>query len=395
MAPGDLPTLNIALVRARYSPYGGAERFAARAMQALGGQGVSVTVIARSWKGEGPQANVTWLPCDPFYIGSLWRERSFARAVHACLRRHHFDLVQSHERIPGLAVYRAGDGVHACWLERRAAGLNAWQRLGVRLNPYHRAMLATERRMFEHPALRAVICNSLLVRDEILQRFAIAPDKLHVIPNGIDLQQFEPGVRLRWRAPTRALLNLPDEAPVFLYVGSGFARKGLAAALDALARTTPTAHLIVVGDDKRAADYRARAARLGIGARVHFVGSVGNVLPYYGAADALVLPTVYDPFPNAALEAWACGLPVITSTACGAREALIEGINGWLSAADDVDAIGRAMDTLGTRLADPAALAALQTACRAAALPYSLDRLGKALLCLYQSLLQSLPETRS
>jgi UDP-glucose:(heptosyl)LPS alpha-1,3-glucosyltransferase len=399
MAPGDLPTLNIALVRARYSPYGGAERFAARAMQALGGQGVSVTVIARSWKGEGPQANVTWLPCNPFYIGSLWRERSFARAVHACLRRHHFDLVQSHERIPGLAVYRAGDGVHACWLERRAAGLNAWQRLGVRLNPYHRAMLATERRMFEHPALRAVICNSLLVRDEILQRFAIAPDKLHVIPNGIDLQQFEPGVRLRWRAPTRALLNLPAEVPVFLFVGSGFARKGLAAALDALARTTPTAHLIVVGDDKRAADYRARAARLGIGARVHFVGSVGDVLPYYGAADALVLPTVYDPFPNAALEAWACGLPVITSTACGAREALLEGINGWLSAADDVDAIGRAMDQLVARLADPAALAALQTAARAAALPYSLDRLGEALLCLYQSLLQSLlqspPEARS
>ena len=141
---------------------------------------------------------------NPFYVGSLWRDRGFARAVCAELPKRHFDLVQSHERIPGCSVYRAGDGVHRRWLEIRRATAGLGERLGIALNPYHRYVCAMEKRMFEHPRLRAVICNSRMVRDEIARMFRIDPQKLHVVHNGVDTEQFHPRNRAQLRDPARA-----------------------------------------------------------------------------------------------------------------------------------------------------------------------------------------------
>ena len=109
--------LKLAIVRQRYNPFGGAERFIARALPALERAGAEVTLIARRAEGWGARRV---LCVDPFYIGKVWRDWSFARAARAAWRRTGFDLVQSHERIPGCDVYRAGDGVHRRWLELRA-----------------------------------------------------------------------------------------------------------------------------------------------------------------------------------------------------------------------------------------------------------------------------------
>src|SRR6185295_12840342 len=114
--------VRIAIVRQRYNPYGGAERFVARALPALERGGAEVTLISRSAEGWGARRVER---VDPFYLGSLWRDWAFARAARAAWRRLGFDVVQSHERIPGCDLYRAGDGVHRRWLELRgaAAGL--------------------------------------------------------------------------------------------------------------------------------------------------------------------------------------------------------------------------------------------------------------------------------
>ena len=116
--------MRIAIVRQRYTPYGGAERFVARAIEALQREGVGVTVLARSWQEGGREAGpLELLRCDPFYLGRVWRDRSFARSVCATLALRRFDLVQSHERIACCDVYRAGDGVHDSWpVVRRSRG---------------------------------------------------------------------------------------------------------------------------------------------------------------------------------------------------------------------------------------------------------------------------------
>ncbi|MHB1233689.1 MAG: glycosyltransferase family 4 protein [Burkholderiales bacterium] len=370
--------LKLALIRQRYTPFGGAERFVARAMQALQAQGAAVTIVTRRW--DAAKAGDA-LICNPFYLGSLWRDWGFARGVCRMLARQNFDLVQSHERIACCDIYRAGDGVHREWLTQRARVLNPIQRLGVMLSPYHRYVLAAERRLFASPQLKAVICNSRMVKEEIQRHFGVPEERLHVIYSGVDLEAFHPRLKETHRQSIRTQLGLPGDATLFLFVGSGFERKGLAALLHALAEQPSSAQLAVIGHDRRARDYRHLAAQLGVAKRVHFLGPRADVKPYYGAADALVLPTLYDPFPNAALEALACGLPVITSAKSGAAELIRDGENGFVCDALDRRALVQALRALLEGRAE-----SMRGAARATVAALSLEAMAAQLGTLYRTL---------
>lgn len=371
--------MKLALVRQRYTPYGGAERFVERALSALSDTGVQITVIARDWQGSPGHRLVR---CDPPYLGRLLRDAGFARCVCREVARSDFALVQSHERIACCDVYRAGDGLHRDWLAARARVLSPLARLFQRLSPYHRYVLAQEARLFQSPRLKAVICNSRMVRDAILHHFCIDAHKLHVIYNGVDTRHFHPRCREVGRA-LRQRLAAAEDTPVFAFVGSGFLRKGLDAALAALARMPAPAVLLVVGGDRHLPRYRRRAERLGLGARVIFAGPQKDVLPYYGAADALLLPTLYDPFPNVVLEAAACGLPVITSRQCGAAEILAEGETGFVHDALDVDGLAQSLQLL----AHSDRARSMGEAARALAERFSLERMATDMVNLYRRLL--------
>jgi len=371
--------MHVALVRQRYTPYGGAERFIERALGALGEQGVAVTVLAREWIGDSGRV----VRCDPFHVGRLWRDWSFARAVCREVARRRFDFVQSHERIACCDLYRAGDGVHAQWLHNRRAILSRLGRAGLALNPYHRYVLAAERRLFESPRLRAVICNSRMVRDEIRAHFGTPEAKLHVIYNGIDLEAFHPRLRDAHRSALRRKLRIPDQAFVHLFVGAGFERKGVFRLIEAfaLSRQRDAQHLVIVGQDKKQTRAEQLVNSRGIASRVHFAGAREDVRPWYGIADSFVMPSLYDPFPNAALEAMACGLPVITTPQCGTAELIEEGMNGYV-----IDAL--AVDALADRLArlDVPAAHEMGRRARKRAEGFSLTAMAEQLLALYRSL---------
>ncbi|WP_432722994.1 glycosyltransferase family 4 protein [Jeongeupia wiesaeckerbachi] len=371
--------IKLAIVRQKYNPHGGAERFVARALDALAGRGaLDVTLLARQWQ----QGNSDWHSetINPRYSGRLGRDRGFARAAQK--RFGDFDLVQSHERIPGATIFRAGDGVHAVWLEQlsRVQGLSA--RLIRFLSPYHSYVCQAEAQMFAHPALKTVICNSKLVRDEIADRFAVPDHKLELIYNGVDTDLFHPDL-VRHRAAMRDAWQVPQDAPLLAYVGSGFARKGVATALAAIV-PHPGVYLVIAGDDKHAKRYRKQADDLGIADRVRFLGGLNDVKPVYGAADALILPTLYDPFPNVCVEAFASGLPVFTSPMCGAAEWITEGENGWINDALDIDGYGSA---IGAWLARRADWPDLRAAARNTAEPHTLARMAGELEALYARLL--------
>jgi UDP-glucose:(heptosyl)LPS alpha-1,3-glucosyltransferase len=376
--------MRVAIVRQRYNPYGGAERFIERALPALERAGAEVTLIARSAEGWGARRFVA---VDPFHVGNAWRDASFARAARAAWEAGGFDLVQSHERIPGCDVYRAGDGVHAEWLDiRRAAAGSAFlsaARVGIALNPHHRYVCEAERRMFAHPKLRAVICNSRMVRAEIERRFRVAPDKLHVVCNGVDLERFHPDARAALRPAARAELGLADGAFLFVFVGSGFWRKGLDAAIDALAGCgDPSLHLAVAGSDRHAARFAARAKAAALGARLRLLGGREDVRPLYAAADCFLLPTRYDPFPSAALEALAMGVPAIVGRRSGAAEILRQGESGWICDPDDIGGLAHFLREAARAPGDNARLAAA----RAAAEPYGIDAMARKLTELYATL---------
>lgn len=189
--------------------------------------------------------------------------------------------------------------------------------------------------MFGHPGLRAVICNSQMVAAEIRRHFSVATEKLHVIYNGVDLDYFHPDRRKALREDARRKLGCGDKETLFSFVGSGFERKGLATAIDALAATgRRDFRLVVAGSDRAIGRFAARAARAEVADRVTFLGGREDVRFVYAASDCFILPTRYDPFPNSALESLAMGVPVIVSNHCGAAEIVEEGTNGWVCEPD-------------------------------------------------------------
>jgi UDP-glucose:(heptosyl)LPS alpha-1,3-glucosyltransferase len=369
--------VKLAIVRQRYNPFGGAERFVARTLAALERAGTQVTLITRKEQGWGARRV---LRVDPFYIGNLWRDWSFARAARAAWRREGFDLVQSHERIPGCDLYRAGDGVHRRWLQIRKASAGLFERVGILLNPYHGYLCRAEKQMFEHPRLRAVICNSKMVRDEVRRTFRIAPEKLHVIYSGVDLEHFHPRERERLRGAARAELGCAPRDTVFLHVGSGFARKGLDATIDAFAlAANPAYWLVVVGEDRARAAYQRKAKALG---KIIFLGGREDVRSFYAAADCFILPSRYDPFPNTVLEALAMGLPAIVSTRCGAAEIIQPGVDGWVCEPDDAPALARLLGTADEAIRG----ATMGQSARSSAGRFGLDAAAQRLAQLYANL---------
>jgi UDP-glucose:(heptosyl)LPS alpha-1,3-glucosyltransferase len=372
--------VKLAIVRQRYTPHGEAERIVSRVLPFLERGGNEVTLIARSAQGWGARRV---LKVDPFHIGNLWRDWSFARAARAAWRREGFDLVQSHERIPGCDVYRAGEGVHRRWLEIRRDSGPALGRLQIAVNPYHRYICRAERAMFEHPRLRAVVCNSKMVRDEIRRAFRVAPEKLHVIYNGVDLEHFHPRARERLRGAARAELGCRQRDTVFLHVGAGFARRGLAATIAALAAAGNAAcWLVVAGQDRDANRFRQQARAAGVEARVRFTGGHEDVRPLYAAADCFILPSRYDPFPNTALEALAMGLPAIVSSRCGAAEVIEPGVNGWICMPDDPPQLARLLREADGELRREG----MSQAARATAERFGIDVMAQNLARLYASL---------
>ena len=190
-------------------------------------------------------------------------------------------------------------------------------RLRGTLSPRHRTLLAIERQIFSD-ATQHILCNSQRVRDALSRRHGIDSARLSVIYNGVDLVRFHPGRRDREGTSLRSAPGAGD-APIWLFVGSGFARKGLDTALTALADAPGT--LWIAGRDDTT-PWRERARRGGVADRVRWLGTRDDVESLCAAADALLLPTRYDAFANACLEAMAAGLPIVTSGRNGAAEIL-------------------------------------------------------------------------
>ena len=281
-------------------------------------------------------------------------------------------------------IFRAGDGVHAAWLDHRTRGQSAFARMIARLSPFHRYILKQEAAMLTSPALKAVICNSVLVRKEMQRYYDVPENKLVVIENGVDLESFHPRLATEWRERQRQTLGITVDTPVFLYVGSGFERKGVPQLLAAIARMrSQQAQLVIVGQDRHQAVFERQAKTLGLGKRVIFAGPQKDVRPYYGMADAFVLPTRYDPMPNAALEAMACGLPIITSTTCGIASRVVTGVNGFVCDALDIEQIARHLD----RLALPSIAETMRESAREAVIDLDLETMAAKLIDLYRSLL--------
>jgi UDP-glucose:(heptosyl)LPS alpha-1,3-glucosyltransferase len=336
--------VRIALVVERLSrSAGGVERASWQVARALAAAGETVHVFCREC--DAPPSGVTVVRVHASDLWQAWRVPAFSRRVARAIESSPdgFDVVHSFTRTDRQDVYRAGAGRHADYLRHTHGPIGAAIR---RLTPRHQIALRADRRIFDDPA-QWIQCPSALVRDALVAGAGIDPARTVVIPNGVDSGEFHP----RRDAASQALRDrhaAPGET-VWLFAGSGGRRKGLDIAIRSLARTRAGRAVLWVAGRDAHAPWRQLAQQLGVSDRVRFIGPRADMPDVYRAADGLFLPTRYDAFANASLEAAACGLAVISSAHNGAMEVIGDG-GIALADPDDIGAAAAALD----RLTEPA-----------------------------------------
>jgi UDP-glucose:(heptosyl)LPS alpha-1,3-glucosyltransferase len=367
--------MRIALAHKRYDRIGGAEWDCYELSRQLLARGHEVHLVAGEFRVPVPDG-ITRHRVPIVRAGRLARLLSFAAVAPRVWRRVEADVVIGFGRVAGPDIFRASGGCHRRYLQRVAAERGGATALRQRLSPYHRAMLAIERRQYAAGGYREILAVSELARAEILETYpAVPPQAVAVLHYGVDVERFHPRRRAAEGAAVRRELGIALEQPVVVLVGSGFRRKGVDTLLEIWEREPPAgAALLVVGDDQHLAGYRraARTAR----APVVFTGPRRDVERLYAAADLFALPSLHEGCPVAILEALASGLPVVTSRATGAPELLTGPLAELLvDGPRDAPAIAAAL----ARGLDPARAPGLRAAARAAGCATSLPRVVDAL----------------
>jgi UDP-glucose:(heptosyl)LPS alpha-1,3-glucosyltransferase len=301
--------LTIGFVRRGFSSGGGAEAYLKRLAGGVAAAGQRVSLFtATDW------------PAEEWTFGPIERLKAaspipFADELEK-VGRGRCDILFSLERIWRCDLYRAGDGVHRAWLERRDEIAGPLKKLTRFLNRKHSAALTLEESLFARGGARRVIANSQMVKDEIVRFYGYPTDNIDVVYNGVPLDLFRAPSD---RAETRAALGVDQDEIVVLFAGSGWERKGLRFARQAIEAQTAAMTLLVAG--------RGETGKFA-SPRTKFLGVVHDMPALYRAADIFLLPTLYDPFSNACLEALAAGLPVITTKTNGLSEIIESGRHG-------------------------------------------------------------------
>jgi UDP-glucose:(heptosyl)LPS alpha-1,3-glucosyltransferase len=319
--------MRIGLARRGFSASGGAESYLKRLGRALVDHGHQTTLYTTGdWPAaEWPYGKLVTLPGHS--------PRRFAEAL--AIAKGHDDVLFSLERVLSCDFYRAGDGVHLSWLRRRSRYENPWRARFRALQPKHRELLYLESKLFKEQGARCTIANSEMVKNEIISAFGVPENRIKVVYNGIPDLHFQRKTAVRRNL--RRSFGLTESDVALLFVGSGWQRKGLRFAISALERIR----------DRRLKMFVAGRGRppWRCDTRVRFLGVKNDPQPLFQAADLFILPTIYDPFSNACLEAAAAGLPVITTRANGFAEIMQSGLHGEVIALpEDITAVSQAIN---------------------------------------------------
>lgn len=261
-----------------------------------------------------------------------FRRRS-ARWLHR--NRHRFDLIMAN----GSATAADADvnAVHFTYEGWWRTPNHTWKTEKTVRSLYHLLHTNLQRGWERRAFLRSKwhIAVSRRIKEELIE-LGVNDKSVAVIYNGVDLHEFKPGPSRRTECA------LPLDVPLALFVGDiRLNRKNLATVLKGLT-SVPGLHLAVAGDVRRS-PFPTLAQSLGLGGRVHFLGARSDIAEIMRSCDFFVLPSFYEPFSLAVLEALASGLPVIVSNQVGASEIVTEGCGFVLPRADDIQALASAM----------------------------------------------------
>lgn len=367
----------VTLVAHHVGPVGGMERILSELALGLERDGYGVTVIGYGCELPADSQIVFRRvrgPSRPFVLSYPW----FLLAGTLATRRWRRGLVQA----MGAIVLNRVDVIAVQYCQQVGPATASRASFLFRLNVKAAALIGkvAERICFAVDRPKRMACASDGVAAEIRTYFPRLADRTLAIPNGVDLDVFNPGAHTEQAGRFRAELKLDEGRLLAIFVGSEWERKGLEPVIRALALADGWDLLVVGGGDEER--YRAIAAGCGVGERVHWHGVSRDVAPLLAAADAFVFPTSYEGFPLVSLEAAASGLPILASPVNGVTELVEPGVNGYLISREPGDIAAR----LRALREDPELRRRMGEAARARSLDYSWAKMVRRHEQLYETL---------
>lgn len=247
---------------------------------------------------------------------------------------------------------RLGNGLHLTYLKRKKLFLNNFQFFLNFLNPKNWTILNMEKKGFYQSDVKKIIVNSSMVKHELLNKYKISKSKIEVIHNGVDFYKVENEFN-NWENEKKATLKkfgLDLNDFHFIFIGNDYKRKGLMPLLKAFSNLKEKPfHLSVIGKEKKILNFKKVVKKLDLEKKVSFFGKRDDIITFYQLADALIIPSFYDPFSNVAIEALSMGVFVITSQFNGAKE-IITCENGLVVDILDTNKLTKALEsTISTK----------------------------------------------
>lgn len=370
--------MRIAMSSYQFNRHGGIERASLEVATRLGQLGEDVTLVATDVS-PPPAPPLAWHRVRMRRGPDFLNPGRYPRAATKSLKREKFDILHNQ----GGCALTEQDVItaHSCHREWWTLKLKSGEVGRALLNPRHHVVLAMEKANYQPGAYRRVIAVSQSVAGELQRHYRVPEEKITVIPNGVDADQFQAsaGTKAAIRDDIRSRFGLNSTDLVVLFVGKEFRRKGLAFLLDAIARLPAHVKLLVVGgDDSKPFEHQAREA--GVRDRVVFVGHSNEVERFFHAADVFALPTLYEAFGLVVAEAAAAGLPLIVTRVIGAADLVEEGQTG-LFIERDGPSIAHALSLLD---ADPGLRSRMGELAIERASRYSWDAIARQTLDVYE-----------
>lgn len=323
--------MKVGLVVGAYHDRAGLERVAVETSRGLRDRGHRVVVVTQIAETDDRDRGIEFLRVGGFRRNIALRAATFPTRATRAVGDLDLDVIYSFgSTVMTPAVVRA-PGAHRSWwtLANREWPATSVEGFRRRLNPHHRITLGMDALVLGHALPHSVLAAGEWAADEIRAFYPRIADRVHVLPDGVSLEEFRFSADAR--TARRETWGAAD-GPVLLCVATEMRRKGLGTLCEAFAlirEEIPTA-LLVIGGRAPAADIRALVAQHHISDRVRVVGEIDDMAAAYSAADALVFPTRFDPWGLPVVEALACGTPVAVSARAGASEAIQSGRTGAL-----------------------------------------------------------------
>ena len=364
---------------------GGAETYIGDLSRRLSRDGHAVHLYACRWDAAALPAATHFhrldVPSGPRFLRP-WR---FGAACEAAVGPRH-DVSIGFDKTWGQDVLYPQGGLHAASAAHNLLKFSgpverAFAKLGKCLDPAAWSFARLEKKQYLGPKKPLIVVNSHMVRRHFEEFYGVPPEEVRVVRSAIDPMRFAAEDRLKQRSDERDRWGVGPGETVGLFVAMNYRLKGLAPLLNAYALTPNSVpnRLVVVGHPKFQR-YERQARRLGIADRVVFLGHRSDPKSCYFAADYLVHPTFYDPCSLVALEALACGLPVVTTRYNGASELLSPPTDGVVvSDPHDAPALAAAM----AKMFDRGYLREASAAARATGSRWTFEHHYQALLSVF------------